>query len=147
MPNKGLDTYYNLFFRGNRLYNELAKLLGESVQTLFLMRLLLGEDEGLCQSEICESLSVPKQTMSRILKELEKSCYVEQTPSSRDGREKIFSLTEKGKKHASKVMARLNEIEEACIANASGSLDATNEFNQQYLEALEQCIDNERKGQ
>lgn len=97
MNQSTLDDYYRLHFRGNRLYGELAKLLGESSQTLFLARLLLNEEEGICQSEICESLSVPKQTMSRILKEMINEGKVTESPFAkrRQGEDFLFDVERK----------------------------------------------------
>lgn len=144
MSQDELDEYYRHYFRGNRLYGELAKLLGETVQTLFLMRLLLDKEEGLCQSEICENLSVPKQTMSRVLKDMEGKGLVRNAPSPRDGREKLFSLTASGRAHAQAVVERLNAIENACLSGLSDEMKAINKLNEQYLDRLQDCIEQER---
>lgn len=145
MNQSTLDDYYRLHFRGNRLYGELAKLLGESSQTLFLARLLLNEEEGICQSEICESLSVPKQTMSRILKEMINEGKVTESPSPKDGREKIFSLPSNGRQHAQTVIEQLNSIENACLDGSAEELAAVNGFNGRYLDRLQEIIEKEKE--
>lgn len=145
MGQSALDDYYRLHFRGNRLYGELARILGETPQTLFLMRLLLGNETGLSQSEICASLSVPKQTMSRILKGLVQEGRVQESPSPSDGRGKLFALTAVGKRRAQNVIGRLNDIENACLTRSSDELDAVNRYNERYLDALQECIENKQE--
>lgn len=148
MSEQGLEEYYRLHFWGNRLYEEYARSVGENVQTVFLMRLLLDHEHGLgaaeegaaagvCQRALCDSLSVPKQTMSRILGGLESRDLIEHVASERDRREKLFSLTEAGRAFARGLVGRLESIEvESLRALDPDDFATFNRIGRRYLEAF-----------
>lgn len=132
-----LDDYYELLFRGNLLYTAYAKQCGETLLGLFLARLLLKHPGGLCQRDLARLLGVPKQTMSRHLRERISAGLVREAPSVGDGREKIFSLTTAGKQKAHELIDPLNELELSCLGTLGGNLAESNELNRRYLDAFE----------
>ena len=69
----------------------------------------------MCQRDLCESLSIPKQTMSRMVKQLQDRGLVEVSPSKADRRETVVSLTEEGASHADALIAELSRIEGECV--------------------------------
>lgn len=138
-----LDEYYEQFFRGNRLYAEYARSVGESMQGLFLMRLLFKRQEGLCQRDIAQLLGAPKQTMSRLLKERVAAGLIEQTPSAADKREKLFALTPAGRLAAQQLIEPLDRIELACLDAAGAGLAEANAYNGRYLDAFESLMRND----
>lgn len=132
-----LDEYYEQLFRGNRLYAEYARSVGESLQGLFLMRLLLKRPDGLCQRDIAQLLGTPKQTMSRLLKERVAAGIIAQTPSEQDKREKLFILTPQGRKAAQQLIKPLDAIELTCLEAAGAGMEEANAYNARYLDAFE----------
>lgn len=113
--NELLSSFYRLQFRSNRLYEEYAKTVGESAQTLYFMQLISGVSAPMCQRDLCESLSIPKQTMSRMIKQLQDRGLVEVSPSKADRRETGVSLTEEGASYAEALIAELSRIEGECV--------------------------------
>lgn len=136
MTLEALDEYYEQLFRGNRLYSEYAKSVGETVQGLFLMRLLLKRPGGLCQRDIAQLLGAPKQTMSRLLKDRISAGLIAQTPSARDKREKLFALTAQGQVAARRLIEPLDAIELACLDAAGAGMEEANAYNARYLDAF-----------
>lgn len=146
MENNSLDEYYRLFFQANSLYEKFAKVCGTNLQHLFLMRLLSESPSGLCQRDICSSLGVPKQTMSRILKRAVTDGLLEVRVSKSDRREKLYALTPLGQNHAKKLTAKLSAVENASLVKAGGGLAQANKFNKRYLNAFEDQINSLKKG-
>ena len=146
MFGQGLKEYSRQYYWSNRLYERYARSIGESVQTVFLMCLLVEGTGPLCQRDICASLGVPKQTMSRVLRGLEDRGVMESAPSPEDGRERLFSLTADGERFAARVAGRLAAIEQECAAAAGTEDDLrwVNEYNRRYLAAFEEKINEER---
>lgn len=143
---KQLDEYYRQFFRASRLYASYAKSQGLSLQEFFLLRLLRDEGQGLCQRDIADSLAIPKQTMSRMLRGLVDQGIVAQAPSPADGREKLYALTETGKARAAQVIGEFDRIEEVCCEELEGKLERFNAINRTYLDAFERHMtETERK--
>lgn len=145
METKGTEEiaeYYRLFFRGNRLYERYAHTQGMPLQELFLLRLLLEAEEGMSQTDICESLSQPKQTVSRVLASLAKRGLAKSASSATDGRQKLWSLTEAGSRQAEAAAGGLEAIELACMeALPSGSLEAANRTSRRFLDEFEHRLE------
>lgn len=110
-----LGDFYRLQFRSNRLYEEYAKTVGESAHTLYFMQLVSGASAPICQRDLCESLSIPKQTMSRMVKQLHDRGLVEVSASKADRRETVIALTEEGASYADSLIAELSRIEGECV--------------------------------
>lgn len=143
-----LDEYYRLFFRGNRLYETYARTHGTTLQALFMLRLLEASPEGLSQRDICESLSLPKQTVSRVLAALEREGRASYVTPEADGRQKLWSLTPQGVEYARKVVGGLESIELACMdAMPAGGLASANGTNHRFLDEFERRLEDGLQGE
>lgn len=141
MANPDISEYYQLHFWANRLYEEYAKQIGESVTVVFLMRLLLDEREPLCQRSLCSNLAVPKASMSRILSDLAERNIVSCKVSRADGREKHYFLTESGIAFAVSIVGKLESIEAACTNKLKkGDMREVNRFNRKFLSAFQEAL-------
>ena len=75
------------------------------------MEKLLQYPEGGFPSEIADRLYLPRQTMSGILRNLEKSGYIVRSFHPSDGRRKVIRLTESGRAYISELLVQLNQAQ------------------------------------
>ena len=57
----------------------------------------VGQYPGMTVSELLDILAITKQSLSRVLRQLVVDGYIEQKPGKTDRRQRLLSLTEKGK--------------------------------------------------
>ena len=77
-------------------YELYARKHNLTAKELFVLDILWFAPDGCLQTDICERLSVTKQTVSAIIKKLLKKGYVTLTESKTDRRNKIIRFTSKG---------------------------------------------------
>lgn len=65
-----------------------------------ILRILLSEESGLRQKQLCETMGVGAPAMSETIERLEADGYVERIPDPEDKRATRILLTEKGKARA-----------------------------------------------
>ena len=80
-----------------RLYDHWGWKHNIAFSTFMVMEKLLQYPEGGFPSEIADRLYLPRQTMSGILRNLEKSGYIVRSFHPSDGRRKVIRLTESGR--------------------------------------------------
>ena len=66
-----LRTYNRLFKENDELYHEIARCFGLSDCALWILYTIREEEQALTQSDICESLFLPRQTIHSAIKKLE----------------------------------------------------------------------------
>lgn len=91
------------------------------------------EQAGLSNAELARRLSVTPQTMSRIMKNLEKNGFVKK------GEVSEFSLTQKGEKIVCSAHEAVNEIETVMVEGLS-----KNQIND-LKQVLQTCFENIKK--
>lgn len=108
-----IDSYYNSWFEMNSIYHIWAKRHGIQDTTLFVLYVINNTVPYCTQSQICNKLLLPKQTVSQILSGLEKEGYIIKEPNTKDRRNKIIKFTEKGINFATPILdeLKLSEIE------------------------------------
>ncbi len=83
---RGAHRYFEQELRGLGLHRGMIHILKE-----------LSRRDGITQQELCESLSVDKANVTRILGRMETAGLVTRTVSSNDGRAKSIHLTAEGR--------------------------------------------------
>ena len=73
-------------------------------------------EQGFCtQKQICENYLLPKQTVNHVFAALQKAGILLRAGGADRGREKVFVLSEKGKKHAAPLLRSLDEAESRAL--------------------------------
>ncbi len=114
-----IQSWYTQWLLVDRLYASFAQQYGITSTAMFVLRMLLVMPESCTQRSICESLTLPKQTVSCLLESLEKTGYVEKKPDQLDKRSKLIGLTSKGRDYTKRVLAALNKAEAAAFLTLS----------------------------
>ena len=89
-----LKEYYGLWNQTNALYTRWAKDHGMTCDALFVLYAIYYGGGNCRQKEICREWSMPKQTVSSILKNFEEKGYLSFQPDEADRRGKKIGLTE-----------------------------------------------------
>lgn len=106
-----LREHYALWNSINTLYSRWAKERGMTYDSLFVLYAIYYGKGKVCQKEICEEWSMPKQTVNSILKNYEKKGYICFQQKESDKRNKTIRVTEKGQQFADKVIRELERTE------------------------------------
>ena len=123
------------------LYERFAKQYGLTYNGLLVL-LCLRLTDGASQGGISKLLWLPKQTVGSLLNGFKKKGYVSETPSPRDARSKIVSLTEEGKAFADPLFKRLHELDSMAVTSVSlEDLRAAVDSVDAYASAFEQALD------
>lgn len=106
-------------------------------------------DGSATQSLMSKFLWLPKQTVGSVLNGFKKKGYIEESPSSRDARSKVISLTEEGRRFANPLFERLQQIDAAAIRaesveNLAIALRSVNKYVEAFEEALTQTSDDKK---
>lgn len=88
---------FKLFYRHSQLFYMENRLFGNSKDTsFFILGLLCRQPEGLRSSDITEHLHIPKQTITRLVFQLQAGGYIRQDVNPRDKRSMLFFATPAG---------------------------------------------------
>lgn len=109
--NDQIDSYYDLWFKTNDIYSDWAKRHHIQENVLFSLYVINSAVPYCTQSQICNKLYLPKQTVSQILSGLEKDGYISKETNAVDRRNKIVKFTEKGKCFATHILEELKAAE------------------------------------
>lgn len=91
-----LIRYNHIFKDTDKIYHNFAKSYGLSDCAFWILYLLRETDTQYTQAEICNMLSLPRQTVNSALKNLQSEGYISLTPVENNKKSKILVLTEKG---------------------------------------------------
>ena len=114
-----IDSYYNSWFEINNIYHIWAKRHGMQDVTLFILYVINNTTPYCTQSQICNKLFLPKQTVSQILSGLEKEGHILKESDAKDRRNKIIRFTEKGTLFATSILEELKLAEIECFNQIS----------------------------
>ena len=92
---KRMLEFNEVMKENNDLYSNLAKKFKMSDCMLWILYILREENKVLTQSDICNMMCIPKQTVNSSLKKMEAEGYIELL-NINDKRSKQVCLTEKG---------------------------------------------------
>lgn len=108
--NKDLKHYCDFWIGMDAIYDKWAKNHNITVNALFTLQIIFEMPEC-TQKTLCNTLFMPKQTISATLSSLIKSGYVQKKTSPDDQRSNIILLTESGKSYANYILTELNQFE------------------------------------
>ncbi|MCH5278820.1 MAG: MarR family transcriptional regulator [Christensenellaceae bacterium] len=129
-----LAEYNSIFKENDDIYHAAAKKLGLSACALWLLYILREKDHVYTQSEICERLFMPKQTINSALKKLEIDGFIELQIGS-DRKTKRVVLTESGRRLAGRSADKLLEAERSAFSRM------TNEEQDAFLRLFRRFTD------
>lgn len=95
-----LIRYNRIFKDTDKIYHNFAKSYGLSDCAFWILYLLRETDTQYTQAEICNMLSLPRQTVNSALKNMQSDGYISLTPAENNKKSKILVLTEKGEELA-----------------------------------------------
>ena len=122
------------------VYRNAAKRCGMAECAFWILYTLRTEDTSFTQSEICDFLAEPKQTVNSALKKLEAEGYLSLTPGE-DQRRKCIRLTEKGERLAKARVDCVAEAEAAALrAMTPEDCAAFVRLTRQYRKLLEERL-------
>lgn len=133
MLNK-LKDYEKINRKMDELYHREASMVGLSDCAGMILYALSMSDEPITQKEICEEISMPKQTVNSALKKLETDGIIKYRPRN-DRRYKDILLTEKGESFAEETSGKL--ITTLCEAFSDLSDKEQDQFLRLYRKLAE----------
>ena len=122
---KRMLEFNEVMKENNDLYSNLAKKFKMSDCMLWILYILREENKVLTQSDICNMMCIPKQTVNSSLKKMEAEGYIELL-NINDKRSKQVSFTEKGVDLA-------NNTVDIIISKENNALSKMDEKEQELL--------------
>ena len=122
---KRMLEFNEVMKENNDLYSNLAKKFKMSECMLWILYILREENKVLTQSDICNMMCIPKQTVNSSLKKMEAEGYIELL-NINDKRSKQVSLTEKG-------LDLANNTVDIIISKENNALSKMDEKEQELL--------------
>lgn len=113
-----LRSYNTLSLENDRLYHDIARRLGLSDCTLWILYTLRVEPAPLTLSRLCHLLHLPKQTLHSALKSLEKDGCILQREGT-DRRNRLLYLTDQGVALARRTADQVIAAEQAAFSALS----------------------------
>ena len=107
-----IQEYYACWREMNDLYGRWAAKFHLSLYSLYVLYELFESGEECTQKRICERWYLPKQTVSSILKNLERDGYLYFKTMEKDKRNKCILLTPKGREYTDRIIGSLTKLEE-----------------------------------
>ena len=137
---KLLYKYNRIYKENNDLYRGVAKALGVSDSVFWILYSLREQSRGATQSEICNMLYEPKQTVNSALQKMEAEGYITMA-SHPDRRRKLLVLTQKGEELAEKTADKVLALECSALKEMSeADRQAFLRLFQTYTEILKEKI-------
>lgn len=123
-------------------YELYARKHNLTAKELFVLNIIWFEPEDCLQSDICERLSVTKQTVSAIIKKFLKQGYISLTEAETDRRNKIVRFTDAGIEYTKKIilpaaMAEIDAMSELSEADIAELVYLTTLFSHSMKEKFE----------
>ena len=122
---KRMLEFNEVLKENNDLYSNLAKKFKMSDCMLWILYILREENKVLTQSDICNMMCIPKQTVNSSLKKMEAEGYIELL-NINDKRSKQVSFTEKG-------LDLANNTVDIIISKENNALSKMDEKEQELL--------------
>ncbi|MCI9590163.1 MAG: winged helix DNA-binding protein [Lachnospiraceae bacterium] len=137
---KLLYKYNRIYKENNDLYRGVTKALGVSDSVFWILYSLREQSGGATQSEICNMLYEPKQTVNSALKKMEAEGYITMATHP-DRRRKLLVLTQKGEELAEKTADKVLALECSALREMSeADRQAFLRLFQTYTEILKEKI-------
>lgn len=126
-------------FRG--VYSEWSKKHNISYNEMLVLYTI--RENGYCtQKQICDNYLLPRQTINHVITNMRKEEILIYNKEKSLGREKAFSLTEKGETYAKEFLLSLNTIETQAVEKMGMEKFLTmTKLIQEYSGILEELVD------
>ena len=112
-----LKRFYLQWQKLNHVYEDYAKIHDLTYISMFILQLLDGE--GTTQTELCDILYFPKQTVNKVILSFVKRGYAAMAENPKDRRSRLIVLTERGKEFQQKVISHIEQAELQAFASLS----------------------------
>lgn len=106
------------------VFERYARKHGLTAKELFILEVLTFAKDGCTQTEICECISVSKQTVNAAIKKFWKNGYIDLEDDDIDRRIKIIRFTEAGKQYAERIIAPAARAKYEAMAGLSDEQQA-----------------------
>lgn len=116
---KRLSEYNSIIKETDELYRDAARALGLPDCAFWILYVLREDGRILTQSEICDAIYQPKQTVNSALKKLEREGFIKLADGS-DRRSKSILFTKKGEALAGGTVDRVIAAEHKALAGLTG---------------------------
>lgn len=113
-----LSVYNSAWKKNDKTYQQMARSLGITETTLWILYAMRFEPEGITQRHICEFMHEPKQTINSALKKMEADGLLTMQ-SGESRRTKLVRLTPAGHALAQKTADRVLITEQRALAQFS----------------------------
>ncbi len=123
---KRLSEFNNIIKENDHIYRDIAKNFGLSEGSFWILYSLRIEKETMSQSEICNLMYQPKQTINSALKNLEADGYIELIHTN-NRRSKQVKLTQKG------ISLAENTADKVIYAEQNAMLDLTESEQENFI--------------
>lgn len=114
-----IDQWYDEWFAMDRFYYEWARRKGLTLTGLFILYVIDTHEEYCTPIEIAEKLTRSRQTVNSALDQLESLGIIQRQKDPRDGRSKVISFTDEGRRYARQLLDELEEMEISAIQSIS----------------------------
>lgn len=106
-----IDRFYQTWRDATQVYEDWSKQRGITYNYVLTLCTLISNQEHCTQKMICEHWELPKQTVNTILKDFEKKGYVILANLPSDKRNKLISLTDRGREYAYEISTALYKLD------------------------------------
>lgn len=138
--NRRISEFNSIYKKWDELYRDMAKTFGLSDCAFWILYSLRESDACLTQSDICNIIYQPKQTVNSALKKLEQDGYILLLPV-KNRRSKQIALTDKGLLLAEQTADRVLLAEETALTQFSyEELELFFQLYHRYTDLLEQNL-------
>jgi len=115
--NDFVNAYCRLRDRQYAVYAKYAKQYGLTTNELFVLDILWFSPEGCTQKEICERMSINKQTLNAIVTRFDKKGFLAFKEVEKDRRNKRIILSESGKAYTQTIIPPAADAENLAMAD------------------------------
>lgn len=122
------------------IYNQYARELGLTTNFIDVLDVLY-ENQPCTQKDVMDTLFLPKQTVSFVIKKLSQRGYIHLQPDSSDKRRNVIVFTPNGASYAKKIIKPfINREEQAMNALSKKKQADLNNLFAQYVQELETVL-------
>lgn len=139
--------YCELRDRQFALYDAIAKRNGMTTTTLFVLNAILYAKGGITQRDIAAQAFQSKQAVNLVVKRLRAEGSVELAEKPGNGREKVVSLTEEGRRRYGPLVRHITWAEDAAMADFAPEEQALLvDLQERFIEKLTELMETEPQG-
>ena len=105
------DSYNAIWLETSQLYEAWARQRGISFYELLVILSITEADGKVLQKDICQRVTIPKQTVNTVIKTLIRKGWLELEVSEQDRRSRNLCLTAEGRENTAQIVQELQNHE------------------------------------